>query len=1103
MNKSNVLIVMDRSSSMINNYVYSYTEYTGSYQNGTTYYGIDGDDYFTLYYNTRDGKYYRTYTSGPRGGYSNQYTGARYTRAQKTRLAEEQTALSLLLNQLLSRNGTGTTAEGVSLEDIIEVSVISFADQRYAGKDTEIGWTTDYDRLMTGVNKGTYTSGTNWEDALQYALEAANAKQAEESQAGEEMYIIFLTDGEPTAVHGEKNGAHHYNNVGGGFVYAYNAARDDAAALVNAGYHLYNIFTYGTDEDYGYMVRLTNYAYSNGANDTTAETTDAVKQYFTNARTTDKLLTAFQNIFSLVSDSVAYGKVSITDGLTTDAMTTTLVHGRTEGYKYTVTGSLGELYSVTAAGSLEGQPAVTFTMNGHDYQGEKKTAEIDGASYEYWSCTIGEGEAAVEYRMTLADVSADGILTWDLTGIGTLMDGYTYSASFVVWPDQEAYDYVAGLNNGLPGYTWSEGAHTYENLTSTKGYEKGGVERFPSIVRYPDGTFAVLTNTEQKVYYSIVETKEENGVATTTYNGPYDFELPTPAPMPLKKTDMGVAKEWDDSLDPDQLEEILWKDHDSAKQDPTKYGVTLRVWRADTQEQLENLVEANADNGYMDVTVGWNESKGQYIWEDEFDVSPGLMISLDDARSRGVQIDNDKIIRYTRTAAGNETTTDYYILETGHYYTLSEPGIERHFELNTIVYHPMVVDGVLSNVMCKSDGTVDSIVPMSTVTAVNTLKGGINIQKKLYSGVPRAEGTQEITTTDETFRITVEMFNADGTPYLDWDYRIYYGDNNPLKTDTVSHSAHYFGTAAAQAESGSSGEVDPVNGGHNTITLDYYPGDTVRIINIPAGVFYKVTETLADESVFTFDSTLYEISSGSADSFVSDTARPDGYYTVHGNTSSRATVRNRTGLSEIELKKIGDGVTGNTLEGVQFVLFYDEECTRQVVKDALGREIGTTATTADGETNEEAATDGETNEETTADGETDAAATAYDHVLITGADGKIRIGSLCGGTYYLLEIAAAPGYNLLTEAIPVTIHADGTVTYTQDSLTSLINSRQAVYEIEGGYGIHINNLSGFELPCTGGVGTCHICLLGLVLTGLAGAGLVMGRKSTAKAECAH
>ena len=164
------------------------------------------------------------------------------------------------------------------------------------------------------------------------------------------------------------------------------------------------------------------------------------------------------------------------------------MHGKAEGYKYTVTGTVGELYSVTAISPAEGQtdPTVTFTINGHDYPGEKKSATIDGTDYDYWSYTVGEGDAAVEYKMTLADVSTDGKLKWDLTGIGTLMDGYTYSASFVVWPDQEAYDYVAGLNNELPGYTWSEEADTYEDLTTTKGYEKGGVERFPSIVKYPN-----------------------------------------------------------------------------------------------------------------------------------------------------------------------------------------------------------------------------------------------------------------------------------------------------------------------------------------------------------------------------------------------------------------------------------------------------------------------------------------------------------------------------------------------------------------------------------------------------------------------------------------
>ena len=37
----------------------------------------------------------------------------------------------------------------------------------------------------------------------------------------------------------------------------------------------------------------------------------------------------------------------------------------------------------------------------------------------------------------------------------------------------------------------------------------------------------------------------------------------------------------------------------------------------------------------------------------------------------------------------------------------------------------------------------------------------------------------EVIVSDDTFKVRIAMNNADGTPYENWDYRIYYGQNNP------------------------------------------------------------------------------------------------------------------------------------------------------------------------------------------------------------------------------------------------------------------------------------------------------------------------------------
>ena len=164
---------------------------------------------------------------------------------------------------------------------------------------TEVGWSTDFNTLMAGVNKDTAPSGTNWEDALRYAKYVADTKHAAEPD--EPMFILFLTDGEPTAFAGETGGAKHYiggngDVVGGGFDVAYEPAKDEAQALVTAGYQFYGIFTYGEgEEQVGYLRRLVNVAY--GHADNTAQTDD-LTEHFHDAGDNDALMSAFQHILS-------------------------------------------------------------------------------------------------------------------------------------------------------------------------------------------------------------------------------------------------------------------------------------------------------------------------------------------------------------------------------------------------------------------------------------------------------------------------------------------------------------------------------------------------------------------------------------------------------------------------------------------------------------------------------------------------------------------------------------------------------------------------------------------------------------------------------------
>ena len=114
--------------------------------------------------------------------------------------------------------------------------------------------------------------------------------------------------------------------------------------------------------------------------------------------------------------------------------------------------------------------------------------------------------------------------------------------------------------------------------------------------------------------------------------------------------------------------------------------------------------------------------------------------------------------------------------------------------------------------------------------------------------------------------------------------------------------------------------------------------------------------------------------------------------------------------------------------------------------------------------------------------------------LTTNADGYLVNGEgiifklpVNNGAYTLTETQAPAGYLII---------GDGKTTFTvnAESVAGAVAEMQTNGEAEvatGAYVIKVQNSAGAELPYTGGPGTTLIYLMGIMLTGLAGAGLVM------------
>lgn len=235
-------------------------------------------------------------------------------------------------------------------------------------------------------------AGTNWEAGLKKASSIPTRSDATK-------YVIFVSDGNPTFYStdsGDDNWNETYKAYGSGqeqetnIRRSYNAAKDDARALVNSGASFYTIGVFGNPDR---MSNLTAFAYS--GNDIGTYPSG----HYQTASDQTSLNKAFQSIINDIQKNFSYTDVTINDGIT-DLTSTAAINGVAGGFTYSVTDANGNAVSVPDT---------------------IKTASYDAANKK---------------------------VVWSLGAGYQLEDGYTYKVSFTVWPTQQAYDILAALKNG-------------------------------------------------------------------------------------------------------------------------------------------------------------------------------------------------------------------------------------------------------------------------------------------------------------------------------------------------------------------------------------------------------------------------------------------------------------------------------------------------------------------------------------------------------------------------------------------------------------------------------------------------------------------------------
>ncbi len=672
----------------------------------------------------------------------------------QTRSDIAKSAVKSLAAKLLANNTTATP-------DMVQIAYVAFSSTAHTIKAP----TTNYDVFAGWVDGTKNSKGTNWDAAL---IEANKI----DFNDNDETYVVFISDGNPTyrstcfnlgsnntcldedAGRNTSQGIYGSGSEDDSKGYNFRAAQLDAAAIVAAGKTLYSVSTFGN---------VSNMQNLNAS----AIYKDATDQAALNA--------AFDDIVKSITKSLSITGVNFTDGVT--QMAEAVINGAASDFYYTKDGA--------------------------------EWTDAPAATYDKTNKTI----------------------KWNL-GDKVLANGETATISFNVYPSQESVDLVADLNNGKV---------SYENLTDAQKAQ---------IIQNGDA-YRLKTNTDfPTLKYKVVQTTTTNGQTTTSISDEKEIVIANPPAVNLPTDKITLEKIWEDSLNPTAREAVDGKIELDLYVDGEKYNSDPITVTEDTDWKLDKYIS----------------------------IAPGLMVV---EGSDCYDAENYQVVSY----AGK----NYAILRTGHDYIFAESGIDKHFELTDYSYHPMEVGGKLMNVKFIKDGDkitgIAEMVEMTTISATNTVKGNISIEKKVVD-----ENGTEIGEVTEAFDTKVYLQNADGSDYA-YSYRVIYGQNNPNQA----------------------AENSDTKSGTGVISESLYAGDVILIENVDAGVLYTVEENNIPMG-YSLNGISYTTQYGTDNATAATVAKTENnknYYATAGNSAAKAVITNKYTSGDLMIAKTVEVESGN------------------------------------------------------------------------------------------------------------------------------------------------------------------------------------------------
>lgn len=464
----------------------------------------------------------------------------------------------------------------------------------------------------------------------------------------------------------------------------------------------------------------------------------------------------------------------MTDGLT--GMTqTALVNGNAGNFTYTVakytetTEKLAQLPDGAALGATKDEAGniTSYTRNTGDDSEENPYIKITKNVVSGSEATVTKNNSGT-LTISFPDGTSDTVnqatyaennktVTWNFGENYQLRDGYTYTVSFTVWPNQASYDLLAALRNGLlnwgDNYTYTDYSGHQQTITfadySAQIVKAGddyslrsNVESGNKVTYYkvssetltslPSGV-QVGSTTDPVTGVVTTYTDNGNGTYTKTVKTPGTLNFVNPEPMPLAGTKLAMTKVWNDTLDPSHLEKLI-KD---AEAEGKTYSVTLVVYQNGAEYKsytFQPVKKYYTDDSFTtEAENGVTTNYYKYVWpSQDVSIAPALLVS---DPPEGYE-DKDY-----KTVTLKDTT--YYVLNEGHQYVIEETETDFHFEFTADPYHPALIDSAksLTNVefVTNADGsirngstaTVSGDDLLETFEANNSLTAELDITKKV------------------------------------------------------------------------------------------------------------------------------------------------------------------------------------------------------------------------------------------------------------------------------------------------------------------------------------------------------------------------------------